>query len=207
MSRFIDVEELSKTVGVKLPQQIAQTGYFDIKSLPMGTPNTMLSGYSGIFRPVIILLLVEDGDEWKYFDNELLNIPKVAELSRANIGYYMSRKLPECRFTIMGYLPIDELMAKAPNLENLTPLQLKADLPLQDDMVGLSWIQVQHGAELEPQLYVANLVVSVCHQDKTYSVNGVVYKGPKEIRMTDIKAQQAHGVPMLYMPILKSHLL
>lgn len=206
MNRFIDVEELSKTVGVKLPQQIAQTGYFDINGLPVGKANTMLTGYTGLVRPVVVLILIEDGDDWKYFDNELISLPKMAELNRANIAYYMAQKLPDCKFTVIGYLPIEELMAKAPKLENLTPLQLKADLPLQDDMVGLCWIQVQSSNDPQPHLYVANLLVSVCHKDKTYSVNGIVYKGDKEVRMSDVKEQQAHGVPMLYLPILQEHL-
>lgn len=207
MSRFIDIEEVFKAVGVKLSPQIAQTGYFDIESLPIGKPNTMLSGYSGVVRPIVVLLLVEDGGDWKYFDNELISIPKVAELNRANISYYIAQKLPESQFTIIGYLLIEDLMAKAPKLDCLSTLQLSADLPLHNEMVGLSWIQVQSTDDANPSLYIANLVVSVCHKDKTYSVNGTIYKGPKEIRMSDIKAQQAHGVPMLYMPILKAHLL
>ncbi|QIC72047.1 MULTISPECIES: hypothetical protein [Acinetobacter] len=91
MSRFIDIEELSKNAKLKLPPQIAQTGYYGIKSLPVGKPNTMLSGYSGVI--------------------------------------------------------------------------------------------------------------------KTYSVNGIVYKGPHEIRMLEIKTQQADDVPILYMAILKEYLL
>lgn len=207
MSRFIDIEELSKNAGLKLPPQIAQTGYYDIKSLPMGKPNTMLSGYSGVMMPVVVLLLIEDGDDWKYYDNELIAIPKVAELSRANIGYYVSQKLPDCRFTIVGYLPITDLMLKAPKLDNLSPLNLKSDLPLEDNLTGLSWIQVQSSNDPQPHLYVANLLVSVCHKDKTYSVNGIIYKGPQEVRMSEIKAQQADDIPILYMAILKEYLL
>lgn len=207
MSHFIDVEELSKTTGVKLPTQIAQTGYYDFQSLSLGKANTLLSGYSGLMQPIVVLLLIEDGDDWKYYDNELIAIPKVAELNRANISYYLSQKLADCHFTIVGYLPIADLLAKAPTLRSLTPLNLKSNLPLEDDMTGLSWIQVQSSNDPQPHLYVANLLVSVCHKDKTYSVNGMVYKGSKEIRMSEIKAQQANGVPILYMPILKDYLL
>lgn len=207
MSRFIDIDELSRATGVKLPSQIAHTGYFDIKSLPLGKPNTMLSGYTGHMNPVIVLLLIEDGDDWKYYDNELIAIPKIAELNRANISYYVSQKLPDCRFSIVGYLPIADLIAKAPKLDSLSPLNLKSDLPLADDMTGLCWIQVQSSNDSQPHLYIANLVVSVCHKDRTYSVNGMVFKGSKEVRMSEVKAQQVHGVPILYMPILQSHLL
>lgn len=206
MSQFIDVEELSKSAGVKLPQQIAQTGYFDINSLPKGEPNTMLSNYSGIVRPIIVLIMIEDG-EWKYFDNELISIPKVAELNRSNISYYLSQKLPDYLYTIIGYLPVVELMAKAPQLDMLSQLNLQAELPLENDLTGLSWIQVQSAQDPHPHLYIANLVVSVCHQNRTYTVNGTVYKGPKEIRMSEIKNQQAQDVPILYMPILKKYLL
>lgn len=208
MSRFIDIEEISKSAGVNLPPQIAQTGFYNIKSLPMGKPNTLLSGFSGLMKPIVVLLMIEDGNHWKYYDNELISLPAIAELNRANIGYYVTQKLPDCRFTILGYLPIADLMAKAPKLDTLSTLNLEAELPLpQENIAGLSWIQVQSEHDPHPQIYVANLVVSICHKDKTYSVNGVVYKGSQEIRMSSIKAQQANGVPILYMPILKEHLL
>lgn len=206
MSTFIDADVIERDTGLALPTHYAQTGYYDIRSLPTGTAVTTLSGYSGAIQSVAVLLFFTEGD-LTYFETELVCIPKFLLLTRNNIGYYLSQKLPHHRYVIYGYLPLALLESLAPDFRKLTPLVVKNDLPVEQDCSGLSWLQVDLKGMPEPKTYIADLMISVNHVAKTYSINGVLFQDGKEVSITDICKHQKPNVPLLHLSILKQQLV
>lgn len=206
MSTFIDANEIELEGGVKLPTRYSQTGYYDIRSLPTGKAVTTLSGYSGKMQSVAVLILFKEGD-WQFYGTELVAIPKYLPLTRNTISYYLSQKLPHHQYYIYGYLSVEELELLAPDFRNLAPLAVRNDLPVEPDCSGLSWLQVQLEGMPEPKTYIADLTIAVNHVAKTYSINGVLFKDGKELRISEILKQQKPDVPLLHLSVLKQQLV
>lgn len=206
MSMFIDTDVIELDSGTKLPPRYAQTGYYDIRSLPQGRAITTLSGFSGKNQSVVVLLLFKEND-WQFFGTELVTFPKFLSLTRHNINYYLSQKIPQHLYAIYGYLPIDELESLSPDFTKLAPLAVTSELPVEQDCSGLSWLQIDLEGMPEGKTYIADLTIQVNHVAKTYSISGVLYRDGKELRMSDVLKKQKSNTPLLHLPILKQQLV